>query len=175
MVAAAVCLPPPPWPKPLDRLDDSKKLTPATRAAVAPAVARAAWAVGLGIVGPDVIDEINILEATRRAMRIAIARALARLGRDDAVLLVDGHLPLPGWAGEQWPIVKGDSKSHHIAAGSVVAKVARDRWMALYGARYPGYGFERHMGYGTLEHRRALAALGPCPIHRRSFRWKPPP
>ncbi|MEZ4464556.1 MAG: ribonuclease HII [bacterium] len=89
-------------------------------------------------------------------------------------MLVDGHLRLPGVTWPQWALVKGDGRSLHIAAASVIAKVTRDRFMLAQDALYPAYGFARHKGYGTLEHRAALQAHGPCPLHRQSFRWSPP-
>lgn len=174
VVAAAVCLPRGPLPEALAGLDDSKKLTAAVRARLVPAIARHALAVGVGRAEADEIDRINILEATRVAMRRAIAIARARLGSAPRALLVDGHLPLPDYEGEQWPLVKGDGRSHNIAAASVVAKVVRDRIMQVHDRRYPGYGFSGHKGYGTRAHRAALARLGPSPIHRRSFRWTAP-
>jgi ribonuclease HII len=86
---------------------------------------------------------------------------------------VDGHLPLPGWAGEQWPLVKGDGRSLNIAAASILAKVTRDRFMVEAAKQWPQYGFEKHKGYGTKAHRRALTVHGRCPLHRRSFSYTP--
>lgn len=174
VVAAAVALPAGPLPSALAALDDSKKLTPAARERLVPVIADFADAVGVGRADADEIDAINILEATRAAMRRAVAIACRRLGAPPAALLVDGHLPLPGYEGEQWPLVKGDGRSHNIAAASVIAKVVRDRMMLTYDRRHPGYDFARHKGYGTRAHRAALARLGPCPIHRRTFRWTAP-
>ncbi len=171
--AAAVVLPHP-LPKPLDRLDDSKRLSHSVRAKLAPLVARHALAVGVGRADAQEIDEINILEATRVAMGRAIDAATRRLGRPPETLFVDGHLPLPKYAGEQWPLVKGDGRSWCVAAASIIAKVARDRWMVILDEKYPGYGFAGHKGYGTKAHRRALAKLGPSPVHRSSFRWSAP-
>jgi len=129
----------------------------------------------VGRVSPARIDAINILEATREAWRESVRIAIRRLGARPRALLVDGHLPVPGYAGEQWPLVKGDGRSLNIAAASVIAKVTRDRLLQIYDRQHPGYGFAQHKGYGTLAHRRALVHLGPCAIHRRSFNWTAPP
>ena len=174
VVTAAVCLPAGPLPTALAALDDSKKLTAAVRARLMPAIAEHALAVGVGRAEADEIDRINILEATRAAMRRAVSIARERLGRAPAALLVDGHLPIPGYVDEQWPLVKGDGRSFNIAAASVIAKVVRDRIMELHDRRFPGYGFAQHKGYGTRAHRSALVRLGPSPVHRRSFKWKAP-
>lgn len=173
VVAAAVSLPTGPLPPGLAALDDSKKLPAAMRSRLVPLIADYAVAVGVGWADATEIDRINILEATRSAMHRAVAIARRRLGSSPAALLVDGHLPLPGYEAEQWPLVQGDGRSHNIAAASVIAKVVRDQMMLTFARRYPGYGFARHKGYGTRAHRAALTRLGPCPIHRRSFRWKP--
>jgi ribonuclease HII len=171
VVAAAVCLPAS-LPPTLGELDDSKKLSESTRERLFDVIRQHAVAWGVGISSAARIDAINILEATREAMRDAIEQAQARLGRSPAALLVDGNLALPGWTGLQWPLVKGDSRSLQIAAASVLAKVTRDRLMVELDARHPGYGFARHKGYGTLAHRRALMRLGPCAEHRQSFQWR---
>ena len=97
-----------------------------------------------------------------------------RLNGAVGILMVDGHLPLPGYVGPQHAFVKGDARSWAIAAASIVAKVVRDRLMCVYDQKYPGYGFAKHKGYGTRAHRLALMALGVTPIHRKSFKWKPP-
>ncbi len=143
---------------------DSKLLTAEQRATLQPAIlASADAAVGIATVAE--IDSMNILQATLLAMR----RAVARLAHVPDLVLVDGnrasHLPCPVKT-----VVGGDRKSLSIAAASIVAKVARDRLMARLAADYPGYGWERNAGYGTAEHRAALARLGPCLHHRRSFR-----
>ena len=104
-------------------------------------------------------------------MRRAIDIASDALGARPSMLLVDGNLGIPGYGGEQWPLVSGDARSLNIAAASVLAKVGRDRVMVELDQTYPGYGFAQHKGYGTRAHREALVRLGPCPVHRRSFRW----
>ena len=171
--AAAVVLPHP-LPDRVAGLDDSKRLSHTVRVELAAIIARHALAVGVGRADAPEVDQINILEATRAAMNRAVVAASRRLGRRPETLFVDGHLPLPNYAGEQWPLVKGDGRSWCVAAASIIAKVARDRWMTILDGRYPGYGFARHKGYGTKAHRRALVTLGPSPVHRRSFRWTAP-
>ena len=122
-------------------------------------------AVGVGIVGPGRIDEINILQATYEAMRKAVGTLCFR----PDLLLVDA-VTIPGLDGiRQVPIIKGDAKSLSIGAASIVAKVTRDRIMREMDGIYPEYGFAGHKGYGTAAHVEALKTYGPCPIHRRSF------
>ena len=145
-------------------LNDSKKLTPKRREALDREIREKALAVGIGVVDSQVIDRINILQATYEAMR----RAIDALALHPQVLLVDA-VEIPGIDLPQVPLVKGDEKSVSIAAASVVAKVYRDRMMEEAEALYPGYGFARNKGYGTAEHIRALGEKGPCPLHRQSF------
>jgi len=158
----------------LGALNDSKKLSEKQRERLFALVETHAVSFGVGTVPATVIDEINILEATRRAMHLAIEECLNRVTVARSILLVDGHLSLPGYVGEQWPLVKGDGRSWSIAAASILAKVTRDRMMKEYESAYPGYGFAQHKGYGTLAHRRAMHTLGLTPIHRRSFKWHVP-
>ena len=145
-------------------LNDSKKLSEKRRDALFDEIKEKAVAWKVGIVGPDVIDEINILQATYQAMRQAIEglSVLPDLLLNDAVTIPDVEI-------NQIPIVKGDAKSVSIAAASIMAKVTRDRMMAEYDVLFPEYGFAKHKGYGTAAHIAALKELGPCPIHRRSF------
>ncbi|SBO43610.1 ribonuclease HII [Cyanobium sp. NIES-981] len=146
-------------------LTDSKKLSPSRRAALVPRIHQAAQAWALGQASAAEIDRLGIRLATERAM----LRALAKLPRPPALLLVDGVLPLRGWPGDQATLVRGDSRNAAIAAASVLAKQARDQLIQALAARFPGYGLERHAGYGTAQHRAALHALGPTALHRRSF------
>lgn len=143
---------------------DSKKLSAQKREMLADAIRKEARAVGIGVVPPARIDEINILQATFEAMRLAV---LDLSVKPDA-LLIDA-LTVPGLAMKQKGIVKGDDLSISIGAASIVAKVYRDDLMVKMDALYPGYGFAENKGYGTREHIEALQALGPCPIHRRTF------
>ena len=118
----------------------------------------------VGVVGPERIDEINILQATYEAMRLAVGQ----LTSVPQVLLNDA-VTIPGLDIPQVPIIKGDAKSVSIAAGSIMAKVTRDHMMAEYDKLFPEYGFAKHKGYGTAAHIAALKEIGPCAIHRRSF------
>ena len=151
---------------PADRLvigvDDSKKLSEKRREALYPLLLEAADYAETCFIGPDVIDEINILQATRRAMETCAAGF-----RGDIILIdaVEGlHLPCAAQA-----LIHGDALSYMIGAASIVAKVTRDRYMVELDAKYPMYGFARNKGYGTAEHIAALKKYGPCPEHRRSF------
>ena len=145
-------------------LNDSKKLSPAKREELYEVICREAVGIGLGFVGPERIDEINILQATYEAMR----QAIGKLNPQPDVLLNDA-VTIPGMGIRQVPIIKGDAKSVSIAAASIVAKVTRDRLMEEYEKVYPGYGFAANKGYGAASHIEALKKYGPTPIHRRSF------
>ncbi len=143
-------------------VDDSKKLSEARRESLFDRIKAEALYVGVGLAEADEIDEINILQATKAAMR----RAAAAVPAD--VYLIDAVRDL-GLSGREVPIIKGDAASYSIAAASIIAKVTRDRIMRELDARWPEYGFARNKGYGTAEHIGALRRLGPCPIHRRTF------
>lgn len=143
-------------------VDDSKKLSESRREKVFEEIMQTALYVGVGQATPQEIDEINILQATKKAMRSAASQVPAEL------FLIDAVRDL-GLNGREIPIIKGDATSYAIAAASIVAKVTRDRQMAELDKLYPEYGFARNKGYGTAEHIEALRRLGPCPEHRRSF------
>ena len=145
-------------------LNDSKKLSEKRREALFEEIQEKASAFAVGVVGADRIDEINILQATYEAMRLAISE----LEAVPEVLLNDA-VTIPGITLSQVPIVKGDAKSVSIAAASIMAKVTRDHMMEEYDKLFPEYGFAKHKGYGTAAHINALKEFGPCPIHRRSF------
>ena len=161
VVAAAVILP---TRCRLAGVDDSKQVSESARARLYEVIVRRARAVGVGIATEQEIDRLNILEATRLAMR----RALASLTLPADCLLIDA-VTLPNLAIPSRSIVKGDTLSVSIAAASIVAKVTRDRMMELYHQTYPDYNFLSHKGYGTDEHLQRLARHGPCAIHRRTF------
>ncbi len=148
----------------IGRVDDSKRLAPAEREMLDIVIRRRAIAIGVGIIDAATIDRVNILEATRRAMRLA----LGALGVELELVLTD-FVALDGLGCPQRNLVGGDQRSATVAAASIIAKVARDRIMAEADREYPQYGFGRHKGYATLDHRTALLAHGPCPLHRRSF------
>lgn len=161
VVAAAVVLPP---ECALRGIDDSKKLSAATRARLEAAIRACALGVGVGVVPVEEVDRLNVYWAAIEAMR----RAVAALGEPPEQVLVDARR-IPDLGLPQTALIKGDALSYSIAAASIVAKVARDRMMVEADQRYPGYGFARHMGYGTAEHLAALQRHGPCPEHRRTF------
>lgn len=143
---------------------DSKQLSAAQRERYYEIITTRALATGVGVVSCENIDQVGIAEASRQAMHIAVENLSVR----PDFLLLD-YFSLPSQEMPQKGIVKGDAKCLSIAAASIVAKVTRDRLMDGYDGEFPGYGFTRHKGYGTKEHLIALANLGPCRIHRRSF------
>ena len=145
-------------------LNDSKKLSEKRREELFLEIREKAVSYSVGIVGPERIDEINILQATYEAMR----QAVSGLGVVPDLLLNDA-VTIPELAIPQVPIIKGDAKSVSIAAASILAKVTRDHLMEEYDRQFPQYGFAKHKGYGTAAHVAALREFGPCPIHRRSF------
>lgn len=149
----------------LPALDDSKLLDEPVRDCLYDQIMECAIAVGIGFADPDEIDQLNILEATRLAMK----RAVVGLSPAPEYLLLDA-IVLPGMTCPQRPIIKGDALSVSIAAASVIAKVSRDRVMREAHRTYPQYRFDVHKGYPTPDHLRLLAQHGPCAIHRRSFR-----
>ena len=169
VVAAAVILPAK-WaeaglPRELEGLNDSKQLTELQREKFfAFITAGGEIEFAIAEVDPATIDEINILQATHRAMNAA----LAKLNPQPQHALVDGR-PVKTMRVPQTAIVKGDARSYSIAAASVLAKVTRDRLMREFDRQWPAYGFAGHKGYGTARHLAAIGAHGPCPIHRRSF------
>jgi ribonuclease HII len=146
-------------------LTESKQLTARRRAALVPLIHRWALDWGLGQASAAEIDRLGIRSATERAM----LRALHKLAEPPQLVLVDGVLPLRPWSGAQRTLVRGDSRCLAIAAASVLAKECRDALIRRLAQSLPGYGLERHAGYGTAQHRQALGALGPTPLHRRSF------
>jgi len=149
----------------LSGINDSKKLTEKQRERAEIRIRTEAQAIGLGIVSPEIIDRINILQATREAMRMAFRL----VSPTPDYVLIDG-LPVPDFPClVQKSVISGDSQSVSIAAASIVAKVARDQMMRDYAVLYPEYGFAGHKGYGAATHMAALREFGPCPIHRRSF------
>lgn len=161
-VVAGACILPP--EEEILYLNDSKKLSEKKREMLFQEIQEKALAWGVGIVSPERIDEINILQATFEAMR----EAVSQMGVTPDLLLVDA-VTIPGVKMKQVGIVKGDARSVSIAAASILAKVTRDRIMVQYDEAYPRYGFAGHKGYGSQGHIAALKEYGPCPIHRRTF------
>lgn len=167
VVAAAVILP-------LDNLEalaqltavnDSKQLTAATRERLFSRITQHASSYAIALESAEVIDEIGIVPATKRAM----VTAVTQLPLPAHYLLIDGNIRLPSLNLPQQAIIRGDGRCLSIAAASVLAKVTRDRLMVELDAAYPAYGFARHKGYGTAVHLHALVQHGPCPLHRHSF------
>jgi len=162
VVAAAVVFPPSTW---IEGVNDSKVLAPDSREELFERILEHAWGIGVGIVENTVIDRINILQATYRAME----EAVGKIQPPPEYLLIDGRIThtfgVPFSA-----IVDGDARSFSIAAASIVAKVTRDRLMENLDKLFPQYGFAQHKGYGTRQHYEAIEKFGPCEIHRRSFR-----
>jgi len=161
VVAAAVILP---LNAAIAGLNDSKKLTAAKREVLFSEIHLKSIAIGVGIADHNLIDRVNILQATYLAMK----EALGKLNPAPTLALVDGW-PVPGLFCRQVAVVGGDGKSAAIAAASIIAKVTRDRLMSELSDKFPAYNFKKHKGYGTKEHRVALLRHGPCPIHRKSF------
>ncbi len=159
VVAACVIMPQSPV---LPWVDDSKKLSPKRRDEVFDEILEHALFIGVGEASAEEIDELNILNATKLAMRRAAADAPATLCLVDAVRGLDVPFAVK-------PIIHGDAVSYSIAAASIVAKVTRDRQICALAQRYPQYGLEQNKGYGTAEHIQALRRCGACPEHRRSF------
>jgi ribonuclease HII len=164
VVAAAVIFPPDYLN---DQINDSKQLSAKKRENLYEVIKNEALSVGIGVIDVDVIDQINILQASILSMR----EAVLELKPQPDFLLIDGlnkiQLPLA-----QKPLIKGDTLSVSIAAASIIAKVSRDRIMEMYHRQFPQYNFLRNKGYGTKDHREAIKEFGMCKIHRRSFHLK---
>ena len=168
VVAAAVVL----TGKEIRGLDDSKRLKETARATLATRILERCQ-VGIGMASVDEIDDINILNATMLAMTRAVAALCARTGADPECVLIDGDKTPEGRIADwRWParaIIGGDGIERCISAASIIAKEHRDALMREAALRHPHYGFERHKGYGTAAHLAAIAAHGPCEMHRKSF------
>lgn len=169
VVAAAVVLRAPAFSIPLK---DSKKLTPRQRRKIFHEIHTKAY-IGVGMVGPALIDQMNILQATFIAMRRAVDQLLRVLPSSEKTpyLLIDGNAFSDEAPYAYQTIVKGDARVAPIAAASIVAKVTRDQLMEVHDRLFPGYGFAQHKGYPTKAHKTALRRLGFSPVHRRSFRF----
>ncbi|MBR3136397.1 MAG: ribonuclease HII [Clostridia bacterium] len=161
VVVGCVVMPPEPL---LPYVNDSKKLSEKRREALYDQILATSLAHSTAWIDPETIDEINILEATKRGFK----EAFAKIGVPVTDVLIDAlrGLDIPA---RQHPLIHGDALTYSIGAASILAKVARDRYMIEQDALYPQYGFARNKGYGTAEHIAALKAYGPCPIHRKSF------
>jgi len=164
VVAAAVIFPPEAW---IPGVDDSKNLSPQLREKLFPEIQSAALSIGVGLADHSQIDMLNIREASLLAM----LQAIAMLDLQPDYILVDGnHFRLSESIGIPFKaMIHGDARCFSIAAASIIAKVTRDRLMQQYHGQYPWYGFDRHKGYATPEHIRAIREFGLCEIHRRTF------
>ncbi|MBU4009679.1 MAG: ribonuclease HII [Proteobacteria bacterium] len=164
VVSAAVILP---LSYPIEGVTDSKKLTPKKRDFLYDIIYERAVSIGIGIIDPTEIERINILRASLLSMSIAVQN----LSPKSDFLLIDGIFPIPiPYTLSQQTIPHGDSLSLSVAAASIIAKVTRDRLMEKYHYEYPEYGFIKHKGYPTKEHKEAIRRSGCCPIHRRGFK-----
>jgi len=163
VVAAAVILP---ADFEIDGIDDSKKLSALNREKAFDRIVSSEAAYAVGIVDNEMIDRINILRASMRAM----TQAVAKLNCREPFILIDGHLPVPNLEYPQLAVIEGDGCCPSIAAASIIAKVTRDRIMDHYANLYPQFSFSRHKGYATPNHMRELKENGPTPIHRQSYR-----
>lgn len=163
VVAAAVCLPP---DLEISGIDDSKKLSASCREEIFDQIVASSAIYAIGIVDNEVIDRINILRASLRAM----AEAICKMDCDPEIVLVDGRETIPSLKIPQVAVIGGDARCRSIAAASIIAKVTRDSIMERYDSLYPEYSFSRHKGYPTADHLKELKQNGPTPIHRLSFR-----
>lgn len=158
----------PAWGK---RVNDSKQVSVRMRSELAFHIKQSAAAWSVGVVSAQVIDRINILQATKRAVAVAVQKIHMQLAvpSDKTFLLLDGNFLIPDYTGRQEAVVRGDASVFCIAAASIVAKVYRDELMVKLDKKFPGYEFKAHKGYGTKRHREALKSLGLSSIHRKTF------
>ncbi len=153
---------------PFPEADDSKKISEKKREILFDEITEKALSWGVGLSDSQLIDEVNILEATYIAMKRAVEEACRKIQLKPEMVLID-HVRLPQFPYPQMPITHGDALSVTIASASILAKVTRDRMMNEYAKQYPEYGFEKHKGYGTKQHYEAIRTYGITPIHRKSF------
>lgn len=151
-----------------EKINDSKKISEKLREELFDVILANCF-VGVGIATVEEIDDINILNATFLSMRRALEDLKENEGLNFEKVMVDGNHKIREYIGEQEALIKGDGKSLSIAAASIIAKVTRDRIMNLMGREYPQYGFEKHKGYGTKQHREAILEIGVTPVHRKTF------
>lgn len=166
VVASAVCLQSNLYQS---EMTDSKLLSEKRREELAPLLCQAHW-FGLGSASVEEIDELNILQASLLAMKRAVENLEEKMGQKSGHILVDGNMKIPDLSRKQTTIIKGDLRVLPISAASIIAKAHRDGLMRTYAQEYPQYGFEKHKGYGSESHRKAIENWGPTDIHRASFK-----
>ena len=153
----------------LEFMNDSKKVTPKRRDLLFDEIKESALAYGIGIVSQEEIDEINILNATKKGLHDALGQVIKGLGEKPDIVIVDALREIDTFGITYESIIKGDATCYSISAASILAKVIRDRIMEEWDKIYPEYGFASHKGYGTAKHIAAIKEYGPCPLHRKSF------
>lgn len=153
----------------LEYMNDSKKVTAKRRDVLYDEILDTALAYGVGIVSQEEIDELNILNATKKGLHIALGQVIEKLESKPDIVLVDALREIDTYGITYESIVKGDATCYSISAASIIAKVTRDRIMEEWDKIYPMYGFEKHKGYGTKAHIQAIKECGPCALHRKSF------
>ena len=152
-----------------ERIQDSKKLTEKKRELLYDVIMDNAISVSIGMSSNEVIDEINILEATKKGLTLAVKDIMEQLKRKPDIIVVDALREINTFGIEYQSIIKGDSTCYSIACASILAKVTRDRIMKQWDEVYPEYGFAKHKGYGTVQHIGKIKEIGPCVLHRKSF------
>lgn len=153
----------------LEFMNDSKKVTAKRRDVLYNQITETAIAYGVGIVSQEEIDEINILNATKKGLHIALGQVIEKLNKKPDIILVDALREIDTYGITYESIVKGDATCYSISAASIIAKVTRDRIMEEWDEIYPMYEFKQHKGYGTAKHIQAIKEYGPCPLHRKTF------
>ena len=153
----------------LEWVNDSKKVTEKRREILYDRIIEDSLAWDVELVSEKDIDELNILEATKKGLHVAIGKVIEQLGKKPDILLVDALREIDTFGIPYHSIIKGDANCYSISCASILAKVTRDRIMREWDKAYPQYGFEKNKGYGTAEHIKALKEYGPCPIHRKTF------
>ncbi len=153
----------------LEFMNDSKKVTPKRRDALYEQITNTALAYGVGIVSQEEIDEINILNATKKGLHLALGQVIEKLESKPDIVIVDALREIDTYGIIYESIIKGDATCYSISAASIIAKVTRDRIMEEWDKVYPMYGFSNHKGYGTAKHIQAIKEYGPCPLHRKTF------
>lgn len=153
----------------LEWVNDSKKVTEKRREILYDRITEEALALGVGIISEKEIDELNILNATKKGLHLALGEVIEKLKQKPDIVIVDALREIDTFEIPYQSIIKGDATCYSISCASILAKVTRDRIMREWNEVYPMYDFEKNKGYGTAEHIKALKQYGPCPIHRRTF------